>query len=272
MANFAASVDANTFLRTAALFAEKRRTLPPDSVRDLADVVVRRIAAVGRDRPQFEVIDTDTKSLAAFCAVLVQPTADAALRFLQNQRADGITRQEVVFGYIAGASRLLGERWDRDEVTFMDVALATGHLYALMRATRSERSPRERATPHRSALFASVPGEIHNIGITIAADTFREAGWTIDLQLGRTEDHLLNHVTQTRPTIIGLSLSTKERIADLIRLVVALRIINPSAIIGVAPAMDTTDAEIGKVVDIDVVFRDARTAFTDLDRIYWAQA
>jgi hypothetical protein len=66
--------------------------------------------------------------------------------------------------------------------------------------------------------------------------------------------------------VIGLSLSTKARLPDLIRLVLALRIVAPSAIVGVAPALDMSDDEIMRLVDADIVFRHAGRALADLER------
>ncbi|ETX10243.1 hypothetical protein OCH239_22310 [Roseivivax halodurans JCM 10272] len=115
--------------------------------------------------------------------------------------------------------------------------------------------------------FAMVPGEEHGIGITVAADLFRDAGWEIDLQTGIDHDALVAHVEHTQPHIIGLSLSTEQRLDALVRLVVAIRITTPSAIIGVAPATTVDAGRLQDLVDIDLVFDDAPSACRDLERL-----
>jgi hypothetical protein len=48
--------------------------------------------------------------------------------------------------------------------------------------------------------------------------------------------------------------------------VLALRIVTPSAIVGVAPALDMPDDEILQLVDADIIFRHAGRALADLER------
>jgi hypothetical protein len=75
-------------------------------------------------------------------------------------------------------------------------------------------------------------------------------------------DTLAAHIEQTRPHVIGLSFSGQERLEALIRLVVTTRLIVPDAIIGVAPPAQTA---LRDLVDIDLVFADARAACAQLD-------
>ncbi len=260
--------DAEVFTRTASLFAAKRDVFAPGAVEALAQDIVRRLATVLPREAVFETPDIDPDKIAAFCEALIQPEAEVALRFIQDRRAEGITRQGVYLGYITAAARHLGDGWDTDSLTFAQVTYGTGHLYALMRALRAERPTAPPAMDgKRCALFATVPGEDHGIGITIAADMFRDVGWEIDLRTDTDHDALVAHVERTRPQIIGLSLSGERRLDALVRLVVAMRIAVPHAIIGVAlgPSLDTD--RLHALVDIDLVFRDTRAAFQDLDRL-----
>ena len=263
-----ASFDAELFARTASLFAVKRTALPPDAVETLASDIVRRLAFEVRQRPRFEDPVISEENIASFCDALVQSTPTAALRFIEERRAEGVTRQDVYLGYICAAARRLGEEWDENRLSFLEVTLGTGHLYALMRGLRTEGAAvRPTLDARRCALFATVPGEDHGIGITVAADLFRDAGWDIDLKIGTDHDDLMAHVELTRPAIIGLSLSTVNRLEDLMRLVVAVRIVVPHAIIGVAPAARIDEDRVRNLVDIDLLFRDAREACAELERL-----
>lgn len=268
MAQDAHSLDVDIFQSAAALFIKKRNALPVDQVKGVATEVVQRIMSIGAHGNFVDETKVSERRLKEFCDVLLQPVPTKALVFAAKLQAEGVTPQVLRYGYFAAAARLLGERWDRDEVTFLEVTVATGHLYALLRAVRSDPADHYSST-HRSrnALFASVPGEKHTLGVVLAADTFRDHGWDIDLQISENHDNLVNYIKDTRPTLIGLSLSTKDRLAALIRLVLALRIVVPHAIIGVAPAAEMSDSEILGIVDVDIVFRDARHALTALERL-----
>jgi len=260
--------DAEVYARTASLFATKRDAFDPDAIETLAADIVQRLAETRVLEPVFEASDISEKSLDAFCEALIEPEPEAALRFIEARRAEGVTRQGVYLGYVSAAARRLGEGWDADRYSLFDVTIGTGHLYALMRALRAERpDPRPAPDDRRAALFATVPGEDHGIGITVAADLFREIGWEIDLQTGTDHDTLISHVEATRPHIIGLSLSTERRLDALVRLVVAMRLVLPYAVIGVAPADSVDAGRLHALVDIDLVFGDAPSACRELERL-----
>lgn len=263
-----ALLDRQVFERTSSLFASKRETLPPEAVEAVASDIVRRLAQMRHVAPSVEVPEIDADQIAAFCDVLIMPDPDAALRFIEDRRAEGLSRHGVYLGYVAGGARCLGERWERDELSFLQVTCGTGHLYALMRALRTELPLLQRRfDTHRVALFATVPGEDHGIGITVAAGIFREAGWEIDLETGTDHDQLVADVEVKLPRIVGLSLSTERRLDALVRLVVAIRLIVPDAIIGVAAPSSFSEQRLHELVDIDLVFADAATAFQKLEQL-----
>ncbi|MCH8465124.1 MAG: hypothetical protein LAT78_00910 [Roseinatronobacter sp.] len=265
--------DPAIYERTASLFALKRTAFAPQAVEALASDVLMRLATYTVAQEAHVAPEITAESVDAFCEALIQPDPEAAQRFVEARRAEGLTRMGVYFGYISAAACTLGEKWDNDELSFMDVTLGTGHLYALMRALRAERAVDFRKfNDERRALFATVPGENHGIGVTIAADHFRENNWQIDLQIGTDFDTLVTHAQQTCPRIIGLSLSTEERLDTLARLVVALRLVVPDAIIGVAPAGGLVSARIGALADVDLVFSRADTASDDLESLIAQQA
>jgi len=259
-------VDTGAYIRTSTLFAEKRKVLAPQAVADLAQDIVRRVSSMkhpSRQDPDGEVSDA---RISALCDALVQSSPAASLQFILDREAEGIGHETILYGYLAAAARMLGARWDADEIGFSEVILGTGHLYSLLRAIQAYHPVKPQSEfSRKTALFAVVPGETHNFGVRLAAETFREAGWRIDLKVDLNHDDLVAHARQTEPSVIGLSLSTEERLAPLAKLVIALRLVIPAAIIGVAPALNMTDEILRKVADIDAVFRDARIAVRDLD-------
>lgn len=266
-------IDPDVFVRTASLFNHKRETLGQDTVVAFASQIVEGLTQVRMNQSRLALPEIDAFEIAAFCDALVEPDPDAALRFIARRRAEGLTRREVYLGYVGAAARKLGEDWDNDRISFADVTIGSGHLYALMRAMKAEDPPdRTGSEPRRYALFATLPHETHGIGITVAAEVFRQSGWEIDLQIGRDHDEIVSIVQQTRAEVIGLSLSTEDRLQDLIRLVLALRLVAPHAIIGVATGDAFDDEKIVMFADIDLVFADAPSACTDLERLLRARA
>lgn len=263
-----ALLDRKVFEHATSLFLYKRETLPPEAVEAVASDIVRRLTQLPKVARAVEVPNITQAEIAAFCDVLIKPDRDAALQFIEDRRAEGVSRQGIYLGYIPGGARCLGDRWDRDELSFLQVTTGSGHLYALMRALGNELRPLQRKVDKdRAALFATVPGEDHGIGITVAAGIFRDAGWEIDLRTGLDHDQLVAHVEYTLPRIIGLSLSTERRLDALVRLVVAIRLIVPDAILGVAASTIVSETSLYELVDIDLVFADAATACQKLEQL-----
>jgi MerR family transcriptional regulator, light-induced transcriptional regulator len=268
MTDQVAAFDPQVFVQTSRLFAEKRRVLPTEVVESFAKEIVARVADAVASRVRSDTVSIPPERVAAFCDLLLEPDQPrVALEFITARRAEGATLQQVYLGYIGSAARLLGERWNTDQMSPLEVTLGAGTLYALMRALRASSFVTRPYDHRRVALFATVPGEEHGVGITVAADLFRDAGWDIDLQLGRDHDRLVQRVADTQPAIIGLSLSTSERLPELARAAVALRLIVPDATIGVAPGGDLTAAQVRSIVDVDMIFGDAASAIAALEKV-----
>jgi MerR family transcriptional regulator, light-induced transcriptional regulator len=263
-----ASFDIQVFVQTSRLFAEKRRVISPEVLEGFAKEIVTRVAEVVASRSRPGPAGIDPERVAQFCDLLLEPDQPrVALDFITARRAEGTTLQQVYLEYIGSAARLLGERWESDEMTALEVTLGAGTLYALMRALRASSSVIRPYDHRRTALFATVPGEQHGVGIAVAADLFRDAGWDIDLQFGRDHDQLVRRVTDTQPSIIGLSLSTSERLPELAKVAVAVRLIIPDATIGVAPGGDVHPDEVRRVADVDMIFTDAASAIAALETV-----
>jgi MerR family transcriptional regulator, light-induced transcriptional regulator len=269
-------IDVDRYTRTNGLFDAKRGVLPPEAIERLAREVVMQLAATRLRGNEAHITapepEIDPKRVGAFCDVLLHQDAAAALRFLQEELAPVVPERAALYAYIAAVSRLLGDRWDADQVTFVQVTVSVGKLYALVRSIGAGREARVIGQdPRRVALFASVPGEQHTLGVTIAAELFREAGWQIDLQVARSHDELLARANETRPSVVGISLSNKAGLAPLARLVVALRLALPGILIAVAGGADADADMLRNLVDLDLVITHASQAQADLDRLLHPQ-
>jgi methanogenic corrinoid protein MtbC1 len=261
-------IDSDVFARTASLFAAKKRVLGDDALEMLAGDILRHVALRSRRPPSSGAPLVSDDNLAMFCGLLLQPEPTAALHFIQARRAEGLTHEAICLGYFGAAAMRLGEAWDNSRLSFLEVTVGVGHLYGLIRAMRAH-WPTAGATKdeRRWAMFATVPGEDHGLGITIAAEMFRVEGWDIDLRTGQDHDSLVAFVERMCPPIVGLSFSSERCLPALVRLVVALRIVSPTAIIGVAPPSTMEAMTVSDLVDIDLVFRDAGSARSDLERL-----
>lgn len=246
--------------------------LPRDAVAGLAREVVRRLAfrmpkVVTKD----EVPSAD--KITEFCEALLSAQEREADDLIVTERRDGVRVEVIYLGYIAGAARRLGEMWDADEISFLQVTLACGKLYRIIRALRHVMAPAiVEDRDEWPAMFALVPGETHSLGIEMATDIFRREGWDVDLMVGLDHDALLERSDTKHYRAIILVVNSDSMIEPLTRLVLALRISNPLSHLVVAGHILDHHPDINELVGADAVIKDIETAVSRLGEIIGSPA
>ncbi|GAB5448979.1 cobalamin B12-binding domain-containing protein [Gymnodinialimonas sp.] len=259
--------DVDQYLQSQIELRTLKARLPERSVESLAREVLRRIAARAVDLP---AQTPEGEDLEALCNALLSEDDQAGAQFIKGLRADGASVEVVYLTYLAGAARLLGDWWNSDRLSFTDVTLGTSRMYAIMRALRHHFAGQHVGTT-RSAVFASVPGDTHVLGVRMAADLFRKAGWDIDLKLDKSHDELVEDLSASHAIIIGLSAGGNRSIEPLSKLIIALRISNPRARIFVSGQIVEEARDEIDLMDIDGAVTEVDEALQLLAEV-WDQA
>lgn len=246
-------------LERARRFLERRGAqLPEAALRTLAREVILRVSRAAEE-PMAQLMGprAGAAEIAALCDALMSAEDAQAAGMVRAARLAGMPAAVIYHVYLAGAARMLGDRWDRDEATVPQVIIGAGRVYGILRELREAfLAERLTAPPGAEAVFASVPGEVHGIGITIAADTMRQKGWDITLRLGLGHADLVEEIADLSPTIVGLSSSLSSSTFAIARLIVALRVRCPQVWILLGGNIVTDDPEIGAIVDADAAAAD----------------
>jgi methanogenic corrinoid protein MtbC1 len=194
-----------------------------------------------------------TSEIDALCDALISHDDHAGAEMVRSARIGGMSADILYHGYIADAARRLGQRWDRDEATAAEVILGAGRIYAILRELRVVFLAEHLvAPPGAEAVFASVPGDVHGIGATIAADTLRRKGWDITLLLGLNHSALVEEIARAKPTMVVFSLAQSAMTFAVARLIVALRVRCPQVWVMVGGPAVTADPDVARLVDADV--------------------
>jgi methanogenic corrinoid protein MtbC1 len=109
-------------------------------------------------------------------------------------------------------------------------------------------------------VFASVPGETHTLGISMAAELFRRKGWEIELKLGLPHEDLVEALTASRTRVVGLSAGGGHALPALARLVVAVRAAMPGALILIGGKAVELESERVRLLGADAVTSDVTVA------------
>lgn len=148
-------------MRRKSTLIDRKSQLPKGTVESLAREVIRCLTE--RDT-EFSAKAPTEEQIAHLCHALLSDDDHAGASFIQDIGTVGTTIEVVCLEYLACAARMLGDWWDNDEISFMSVTLGASRMYAIMRGMQHRFAPR-RNLPKRSALFASVPGETHTLGV-----------------------------------------------------------------------------------------------------------
>lgn len=245
---------AHPVVRARMVMERRGADLPQVALKALAREVILRIAQKPLAGPDLALPGVDAAAVVRLCDALLAPDDTLAADLVRTARLGGMSADLLYFDYIAEAVGMLGARWDRDETTVSQVIIGAGRVYGILRELRTVfLAERLAYTPGAEAVFAQVPGEIHTIGVTMAADALRRKGWEIDLRLGLGHDALVEEIARMQPTMVGLSASTLQQTFALARLIVALRVRCPQVWILVAGQIVPLDAHLCDLVDADAV-------------------
>ena len=228
--------------------------LPEDSVVTLAREVISRMAA--QHRSARVPVCSEAEAMAD---ALVASDEAVAMRHVMRLLSGGVAVDDIYLVHLAGASRLLGRWWDEDRLSSSQVTIAAARTYAIMRGIASRLLPRT-WPDGRHAVFATVPGESHTLGVSMAADLFRREGWLIDLMVGRRHDERLADLARTDFTILSLSASTPAVLPDLTRLIAAVRIAAPHALILICGRLVQDQPDLCRRSDADAATDDLAEA------------
>ena len=261
-------VNWDSYERSASGIRSFKSRLPQDSVQSLAEEVLERVhKRGGGDDEHRRVHQPSADQIEHLAFALIDADAEASQAFISDVLDAGATTDEVYLAYLAGAARRLGEWWTESHVSFVDVTLATSRIVALLHALEVETSPYVRPdTP--TALFMSVPGETHTLGVQMAADLFRRQGWSIDLMLERSHEELVDAAEMLQPAVVGISAGGEHALVALARLIMALRIQCPDTLIVVSGAIVREADDLLADLGPDATVQDVTTAFNVLSDLW----
>ncbi len=216
-------------------------------------------AARGGEAPSDEQI-------AVLAVSLCDPNQDEVVEQLCALGRSDQPFAPIVRDYLAPLARRLGEGWEEDEFSFVEVGIAMSRLHLVLRRLERHRTP-QRIRHDQTLFFATVPGETHMLGSEMAAGLFREAGWDVELHLGLEQAALDEALIATPAMVVGLSASGLHSIEALRHSVATVRLVRPDMVVVVGGAIVDAAPEAVEDMAPDATFADAMDALTDIRRL-----
>ena len=237
--------------------------LPEDVLQAVTEQLVGRLVRMAPPgtAPGTLLPEPDEDEIDAFCDSLIVTDAMRSQDFFQDLRRRGTTPDTLSLRYIMPAAQRLGERWMNDECGFLDVTLGSARLHGLQRSLRSDFAP-ARLSPSSDlrALFTVTPGDTHLLGVTVAADFFRRAGWSVDVHSSPERETLLARASLTEYPLIGVSVGSYPEDGRLEDIVYRLRALQPAAKLVLGGGVQYVDPVLLERLSVDAVVDDVTNA------------
>lgn len=200
-------------------FPSKARTYPSDgaqtdAVAALALSAMRRLAQSRRTAADGASGTVSPLELRAFVELLLSSDVKGAVRLSRRieKRGDGFTC--VADDLLAAAARRLGERWEDDTLSFVDVTVGVSTLFRVNACLRRD-SHASAPNDERRAVFATLPGQTHTLGIILAAEAFRRSDWDVALQLEADADTVVDAVEETHASLVGFTAGRETSLQEI---------------------------------------------------------
>ena len=235
--------------------------LPEEAVVSLAREVLDRLA---RQLKETKSLDTTVNDL---CEALIGKNAQTASSIIKQNVKDGADFNALYLEHLAPAAKMLGDWWNADRISFAQVTVGTGRIYAIMRSLNSRMIPNY-IPDQKSAFFAATPGDDHTLGVKMAGDLARKRGWQIDVELDGTHDQLIEQMVEGNHLLIGLSGAGIHSLPNLAKLVMAIRVSIPNARILVSGNVIRAAEESVRLMHVDGIGRDFDGAMKELARLW----
>lgn len=210
---------------------------------------------------------TTEQLVDAFTQALCSGDEARARDVVNRAREAGFEPTQVYFEIFAPSMVMIGELWERNQLSVAEEHLATAITERLI----GELSPlfSQASTRSHRAILGCVQGENHTLGLRMLADVFQRHGWrTLYLGANVPSDDWVRLVQRTAADAVAISVNSQRNLSEAQALVERLRSACPSLRITVGGAAFDQNPQAWHDVGADVYDRNPEAAIRTLDAFF----
>jgi MerR family transcriptional regulator, light-induced transcriptional regulator len=171
-----------------------------------------------------EAATTRTLGVSEFIRLAMDIEPDAAVQFVQELIDDGVTFQRILLDLMAPAARELGELWDNDKMSFVEVTLGVARMHRILR--EFDGVPEHmwsKSGAGRHALLLPTPGEQHTFGLRLVQEFLLRESWSVTNRPVESPELLKLVLRNGHYDIVGLSLSGETNVDSFLTSIATIR-------------------------------------------------
>jgi methanogenic corrinoid protein MtbC1 len=204
----------------------------------------------------------DVAEVERLTASLTRGEGEPLHRAIMLRRVEGQSSEQVCLTLLTLLARRLGEWWEQDRCTFVEVTLGMIVLHEQLRALAPGLTPTARIGGGRTALMMPNIGNQHSMGIAMVAEFFRAGGWAIVDDPADCEATVLSRVAGQCFGLVAISVASSDSIVGLAPLIAAIRrhSCNPEVAVMLGGPALLADPALATAVGADATAADAGEA------------
>ncbi|UPY35335.1 cobalamin B12-binding domain-containing protein [Sediminicoccus sp. KRV36] len=149
--------------------------------------------------------------------------SEALATVIARRRASGQSSETLCLTLLTLIARRLGEWWEEDRCTFVEVTLGMIILHQQLRALAPGLVTASTIGGGRSALMMTAIGSQHSLGIAMVAEFFRAGGWAIVDDSIDSMETLIALVSSQWFGVVAISAGSSENLPGLAGQIAAIR-------------------------------------------------
>jgi methanogenic corrinoid protein MtbC1 len=212
---------------------------------------------------QRDAASIDASTVSHFVSAVLGTDDAAPAALVQTLLGDGHAVETLYLDLLAPAARELGQRWEDDECSFVDVTVAMGRLHRVLRELSESFQSEGNGVPRTGhVLLTCLPGEQHTLGLIMVAEFLIRDGFRVHVGSPWAEADLLDLIRREWFDVVGFSAGCDSRLSTLKREITRLRAAscNPHLQVLVGGQVFSLDEKLVERVGADGWARDAASS------------
>jgi len=203
------------------------------------------------------------------CNACLELSSEELVLFAENLFSQGLNIELLYLDIIPPAIRLLHDKWERDEISFLDVTTATWNVKRLIfnlspEFIRPDESSLVPGTNRFQALVTSAAGAKHTLGPLIVSQYLQRKGWSVLPGFDHQEKVILELVANHWVDLFCVSISVSNQLPGLKSWISAVRAKskNPGIQFLVGGPLIALQPELIEELGADLVCKNVRDVHT----------